>query len=159
MLRENALRCVRCEVIAFGLAVIAGCSGGPNPAGPSALTDAGTTAAGVTAAPPLFSQAGGSLTPADLLERGWTCFAPPVVPPLTACSHPHQGRPVAGNPPPADRPATYNLFRFDASGKFIGPVHLIRTDLYSGQICESTGAPYALIPQIGYYECAHPGGR
>jgi hypothetical protein len=103
--------------------------------------------------------AAAAFSPADLTERGWTCFQPPVLPVRIICSHPNQGLPVVGNPPPADRPATYNLFRFDAGGTFVGSVHLIRTDLYRGQPCEPSGDAYVLVPIIGYYECLHAVGR
>lgn len=165
MRRTTVCRRVGNRAIAFGLAgVVAGCSGTTSPAHPSAVSVETTRAADQTSLRPpstdIPQAAGGVLTPDDLTSRGWTCFEPVVVPPMIICSHPNQGRPAAGNPPPADRPATYNLFRFDkTTGAFIGPVHLIRTDLYNGQMCESTGQPYVLIPIIGYYECAHPGGR
>lgn len=33
---------------------------------------------------------------------------------------------------------------------------MIRTDLYEGQTCPSTGAAYTYLPHIGYYECFNP---
>jgi hypothetical protein len=117
-------------------------------------------------APSLVSEAGaaavttattGHPTPTDLASRGWTCFTPPV-PNRIVCSRPNQGRPTAGFPPPEDRPATFTFWLFNASGDFTGTELLIRTDLYSGQLCESTGAPYVFVPFIGYYECVHTPG-
>jgi hypothetical protein len=118
-------------------------------------------------APSLVTEAGGAAvttattghpTPTDLTSRGWTCFTPPV-PNRIVCSRPNQGFPTVGNPPPQDRPATFTFWLFDASGVFTGTELLIRTDLYKGQLCESTGAPYVFVPFIGYYECVHTPGR
>ena len=157
---------IRSQRFALTVAALAGvtaaCGGSPNAVRPSAAAAALPPAGGASARPAaavVASAAGGVLTPEDLTSRGWTCFQPPVVPLRTICSHPNQGLPVVGNPPPADRPATYNLFRFDETGAFVGSVHLIRTDLYHGQPCEPAGGPYVLVPIIGYYECVHPGGR
>jgi hypothetical protein len=104
------------------------------------------------------TQRAGQPTPDELRARGWTCFSPPI-PNRIVCSHPEQGVPVFGNPPPADRPATYSLWQFDGAGNFIGTEILIRTDLYHGQKCESTGQPYVFRPPIGYYECVHTTGK
>lgn len=117
---------------------------------PSLVSDAGVAAA--TAATT------GHPTPTELTARGWTCFTPPV-PNRIVCSHPNQGLPTGGNPPPEDRPATFTFWLFDAAGVFTGTELLIRTDLYKGQLCESTGAPYVFVPFIGYYECVHTPGR
>ena len=46
------------------------------------------------------------------------------------------------------------LLVFD-NGVFVGTSLLIRSDLYSGQPCRSTGGPYTFIGRIGYYECRH----
>ena len=116
----------------------------------SLVSDAG--AAAVTAATT------GQPTSTDLTSRGWTCFTPPV-PNRIVCSHPNQGFPTVGNPPPQDRPATFTFWVFDGSGAFTGTELLIRTDLYNGQRCESTGAPYSFVPVIGYYECIHTPGH
>jgi hypothetical protein len=64
---------------------------------------------------------------------------------------------LPGPPPPADRPPTFSLLVFD-NGVFIGTDLLIRSDLYRGQLCNATGAPYRFISRIGYYECLHPTG-
>lgn len=117
---------------------------------PSPASDAGAAAA--TAATT------GHPTPVELTSRGWTCFTPPV-PNRIVCSPPNQGRPAGGNPPPQDRPATFTFWLFNASSVFTGTELLIRTDLYNGQLCESTGAPYVFVPFIGYYECVHTPGR
>jgi hypothetical protein len=164
MLRETARRHFVIRAFAVGLAGVAtGCGDGGSPVHPSAPPTRSvapateTSPAPPTAAVPLSAAA--ALTPANLTERGWTCFQPPVQPVRTICSHPNQGLPVVGNPPPADRPATYNLWRFDENGQFVGPVFLIRTDLYNGQVCESSGESYVYVPIIGYYECVHPVSR
>jgi hypothetical protein len=69
------------------------------------------------------------------------------------CSRPNQGLPTIGNPPPDDRPSTFTFLVFDGSGLFVGTELLIRSDLYGGQLCESTGQPYIFRALIGYYEC------
>ena len=90
--------------------------------------------------------------PTELETHGWTCFQPPV-PNRIVCGRPNQGRPTIGNPPPEDRPATFTFLVFDGSGLFVGTELLIRTDLYNGQLCESTNQPYIFRALIGYYEC------
>ena len=157
MQKLPVFRSVGLVILAFGVgSVAAGCGGG-NPAQPSALgapaAPAVSIASGATGIP---SAAGGVLTPTDLTNRGWTCFQPPVVPIRIVCSRPNQGFPAI--PPPADRPASFTFLIFDEAGHFTGPEVLIRTDLYKGQICESTGEPYVFVPIIGYYECVHAGG-
>jgi hypothetical protein len=102
--------------------------------------------------------ANANVTPAKLTERGWTCRVPPV-PNRIVCSRPNQGFPTLGTPPPADRPASFTFMVFDANGTFTGTEILLRTDIYNGQTCESTGAPYAFRAPIGYYECVHTAGH
>jgi len=75
------------------------------------------------------------------------------------CSHPNQGLPPFADPPPADRPASFSFLIFDGTGSFVGTEVLLRTDLYKGQVCESTGQPYDFVEVIGYYECVHTAGR
>jgi hypothetical protein len=99
-----------------------------------------------------------SFTPADLVARGWTCVTPPT-PNRIVCSHPNQGFPTFGNPPPEDRPASYSLWMFDGAANFIGPYTLLRTDLYHGQPCDGTGQPWVLRAPVGYYECVHKVAR
>lgn len=96
--------------------------------------------------------------PTELASRGWNCFTPPV-PNRIVCSRPNQGFPTVGFPPPEDRPATFTFWLFDGTGSFTGTELLIRTDLYKGQLCESTRQPYVFVPFIGYYECIHTPGR
>ena len=95
-----------------------------------------------------------SATPEDFAARGWECRQSPV-PGRVACSHPNQGFPLV--PPPAERPATYQLKAWQ-DGAYAGTILLIRPDLYRGQSCESTGEPYIFRPVIGYYECLHTTG-
>jgi hypothetical protein len=93
------------------------------------------------------------VTPDQLVAAGWTCFLdPPAAPTRTACSDPGHGRPVPGD---QNAPPSYNFKLFNLDGSFIGTSHLIRADLYSGQPCPPTGAPYFLIAPIGYYRCEH----
>ena len=119
----HASRVRFCSAVTILVLVIAaiGCGENANPASPSALAGAGPVA--VTAA------ASAHPSPAALTSRGWSCFTPPVVPVRTVCSPPNQGFPTVSNPPPADRPATFTFWQFDASGLFSGTELLIRTDL------------------------------
>jgi hypothetical protein len=94
---------------------------------------------------------GAGLTPDQLTTAGWTCFRDPGAPRIV-CSDPGHGRPVPGDP---NAPPSYNFKAFTLDGAFIGTIHLIRADLYSGQPCPQTGAPYFFIPVIGYYRCEH----
>ena len=160
-------------VVVLGLSVAtAGCADNGSPLSPSVFEGgAAATAAKapseypVNAAFPVtpglasaLHRSGGSLSPTDLTNRGWTCFRPPVGDRIV-CSRPNQGFPTVAIPPPADRPATFTFFFFDAAGRFVGTELLIRTDLYNGQPCESTGEPYVFVPFIGYYECVHTVGE
>lgn len=97
----------------------------------------------------------GGLTPAELMERGWICRVTPVG--NTACSPPGRGLPVFGAP--EDRPPSYLVHVFDtATSEYLGFGRMIRTDLYKGQTCPSTGTAYTDLPHIGYYECFNPAG-
>ena len=91
------------------------------------------------------------LTPDQLSVAGWTCFPDPGAPRIV-CSDPGHGRPVPGDPNP---PPSYNFKLFSLDGTFIGTSHLIRSDLYQGEPCSQTGAPYFFIAIIGYYRCEH----
>ena len=118
----------------------------------------------------LLPTPGRPLTPTDLIARGWSCFTPPPFPTRTECSHPNQGFPPI--PPPADRPATFTLWRFE-NGQFVGTLLAIRPDLYCGAdvtdpagtctrnapLCGSTSQPYSFVPVIRYYTCLHTPGR
>ena len=141
-------------------AVIASCSDGASPARPSGVRPGISSPAAGPGVP----------TPAELTERGWTCFVPPPFPTRTVCSHPNQGLPPI--PPPPDRPETFNLWIYE-NGEFVGRNHLVRPDLYCGAdrsdpagtctrnapLCESTGEPYFFASVIGYYECLHTPGK
>jgi hypothetical protein len=140
--------------------IAVGCGDSGSPASPSGFERGG---AGAIAA-------GGPLTPTDLIAHGWSCFTPPPFPTRTECSHPNQGFPPI--PPPADRPATFTLWRFE-NGQFVGTLLAIRPDLYCGAdvtdpagtctrnapLCGSTGQPYSFVAVIGYYTCLHAPGR
>ena len=91
-----------------------------------------------------------------LESQGWDCRPSPINPNRVTCSHPNGPHPggLPGPPPPPDRPASISLLVFD-NGVFIGTNLLIRSDLYHGQPCHSTGNPYRFIARIGYYECLH----
>ena len=151
--------------VLLAAAIVSGCGGSPtSPTSPQAPTPTNTagTVAGTVAAnhdrphvaiiTAAHEVSAAHLNPTELETRGWTCFQPPV-PNRIVCGRPNQGRPTIGNPPPDDRPATFTFLVFDGSGLFVGTELLIRTDLYNGQPCESTGQPYILRALIGYYEC------
>ena len=119
--------------------------------GPSAVAAEGESGSGA-AAGRVTAQSGG-LTPAELMDRGWSCRVTPVG--STACSPPGRGLPVFGAP--EDRPPTYLVHVFNtATSEYLAFARMIRTDLYQGQTCPSTGAAYTNLPHIGYYECLHP---
>lgn len=134
-----------------GLAAV-GCNQSPAAPSPSAVQPG--AAETMSDSSPAFINKAASLSPADFAARGWDCRPAPTIPNRMTCSPPNQGHPLLlpGPPPPDDRPATFTLLVFD-SGVFIGTDLLIRSDLYHGQPCHSTGAPYRLIARIGYYEC------
>jgi hypothetical protein len=138
----------------FVIMLAAGCSGVPSAPSPTLPVASSTSlsAAAMADAP--------GLSPEHLQAIGWDCRPAPFNPTRTTCSHPNQPHPASfsGPPPPADRPASISLRVFD-NGVFAGTSVLIRSDLYSGQTCRSTGLPYTLIARIGYYECLHPQGR
>lgn len=143
-----------CHVLTFlGVAALAaGCGETASPSSPSAIGAVPGMESLVTSA------SGAELSPTDLEQRGWSCFPPPV-PDRIVCSRPNQGFPTIADPPPTDRPASFTFLVFDGNGRFVGTEVLIRTDLYKGQLCESTGQPYVFVPVIGYYECVHTAGR
>jgi len=95
----------------------------------------------------------GRPTPAELVEKGWSCRLAPNG--STACSPPGRGLPPF--PLAEDRPPSFHLWVFDTpTSELRGFSDMIRTDLYAGQPCAATGAPYTLLPHIGYYECFSP---
>jgi hypothetical protein len=163
--------------IVLGLSVVAaGCGDSGTPVSPSVFEGDGTGLAAALNALPVtpgltnLQGPGGPLTPADLIAHGWSCFTPPPFPTRTECSHPNQGFPAI--PPPADRPATFTLWRFE-NGQFVGTLLAIRPDLYCGAdvtdpagtctrnapLCGSTGQTYSFVPVIRYYTCLHTPGR
>ena len=94
----------------------------------------------------------------DVAARGWDCRPTPI-PNRVSCSAPNQMHPLLlpGPPGPGEGQPTFTLLIFD-NGVFVGTDLLIRSDLYRGQLCNATGAPYRFISRIGYYECLHPTG-
>lgn len=129
----------------------------PSPVGPSQFrTPAPTIIESVTAPDSRITTQAAGLAPEDLVARGWDCRPAPGFPTRLSCSAPNQVHPILipGPPPPEDRPATLQLLVFE-NGDFVGTTLLIRSDLYQGQECKSTDAPYRFIARIGYYECRH----
>lgn len=137
-----------------------GCSAAPTE--PGATAPAATSVSSIAAMPGLpvaVRQAvAAGLNPTQLAARGWTCRVPPPTPDRIVCSHPNQALPSPFTPV-ADRPAVFTLLVFNNAGAFLGTQIGLREDLYSGQVCESTGGPYIYRPVIGYYECLHTVGR
>ena len=124
--------------------------------GPSAVAAEGGTGSGSATGGAIAQAQSGGLTPAELVDRGWSCRVTPD-PTRTACSPPGRGLPVFGAP--EDRPPTYLVHVFNtATSEYLGFGRMIRTDLYQGQTCPSTGAAYTLLSHIGYYECFNPVG-
>jgi hypothetical protein len=123
--------------------------------GPSAVAAEGGTGSGAAPGGMTAEALSGGLTPIELIERGWSCRVTPDG--ETACSPPGRGLPVFGAP--EDRPPSYLVHLFDtATSGYLGFTRMIRTDLYEGQTCASTGVSYVDLPHIGYYSCFHPVG-
>jgi hypothetical protein len=127
---------------------IAGCAGPARPTDGGFGSNLALTAREYTGQP----------TPDELKARDWTCVVPPT-PNRIACLPPKQSFPVFGNPPPVNRPPGYLIWLFDGAGNFLGHEKLIRTDLYQGQPCESTGLEWGFRSGIGYYFCLITTGK
>lgn len=146
----------RVTVSLLAVAAIVASACGASPTRPTAAP----ASARQSAAAPAWTEglvsttAAAALTPADLLARGWTCRP---IPGGTGCSSPNQGFPSPGTPL-EDRPAVFTVLAFDPAGAFIGTATLLRADLYHGQQCESTQAPYTFFSFIGYYFCVRTAG-
>jgi len=136
-----------------GLACVMAMAACAGPARPDAATAMGSNGVSLT-----VKEFTGQPTPDELKARDWTCVVPPT-PNRIACSHPNQGFPVFGNPPPANRPAGFSIWLFDGAGNFLGIEKLIRTDLYHGQPCESTGLDWTFRSGVGYYACLLTTGK
>jgi hypothetical protein len=134
--------------------IATGCS--QSPAAPSSRTTAAAPIATGDASGPELTIDMASTSPEHLEARGWDCRTPPAFPNLVTCSNPHQLNPLGlpGPPPPEDRPPSISLLVFD-NGVFAGTTVLIRSDLYQGQRCRTTGGPYRELARIGYFECPH----
>ena len=153
--RGSARRAIRNRTaILFGVAALFVTACGVSPTRP---TSVGASTQPFNASPPaegMSAQAAAVLTPADLLARGWTCRP---IPGGTGCNSPNEGFP-SHDTPVEERPAVFTILTFDPAGAFIGPATLLRADLYHGQQCESTRAPYTFFPLIGYYFCVRTTG-
>ena len=172
-MQRHASRLRICLSLVLALTGLSACAESVNPVRPSLLSGTETAATAGMPAPALPGRAtfqlgsehtnaiaqasAGHRTPTDLTNRGWSCFEP--IPNRIVCSHPNQGFPTVGTPPPDDRPASFTFLVFDGTSRFVGTELLLRTDLYNGQRCESTGQPYDFVTVIGYYECIHTTGR
>ena len=150
-----------CRVRAGGLVALVtagalGTFGCAQPTSPSAQPTRQIEASNLTSAVAHITvENAAKVSPAELTANGWSCRTTPTGDRII-CSHPNQGFPVFGAP--ADRPANFTFLTFSLTGDFIGTEILIRSDLYNGQRCESTGLPYVLRAAVGYYECIHTVG-
>ena len=100
------------------------------------------------------SATAGAVTPAELQDRGWSCFAPPALPDTIVCGNPAHGLPAV--PADPDGPPSYSFLLFHLDGTFRSTVHMIRADLYRGQPCPQSGGGYVFNPLNGYYRCEVP---
>lgn len=144
---------------AAGVILALGCSAAPTEPGATASAAPPASSAGaIPGVPAALTQAiAAGLSPTELADRGWTCRVPPPTPDRIVCSHPNQELPSPFTPV-AERPVVFTVLVFDSTGAFLGTQIGMREDLYNGQVCESTGAPYIYRAAIGYYECLHTAG-
>jgi hypothetical protein len=153
------LRRVTVSLLAVAAIVASAC--GASPTQPTAAPASAQQSAAASAwTEGLVSAAAtAALTPADLVARGWTCRPIPLAAGVlgTGCSSPNQGFP-SPDTPLEDRRAVFTVLAFDPVGAFIGTATLLRADLYHGQQCESTQAPYTFFSFIGYYFCVRTAG-
>jgi hypothetical protein len=134
----------------FGVAALFAAACGASPTQPTSI--ASVTASGAMEGTSALNAS--ALTAADLLARGWSCRP---IPGGTGCVPPNQVVPSAALPP-EDRPAIVVVLSFAATGAFVGPATMVRSDHYNGQPCESTGAPYTFFALIDYYFCVRTAG-
>lgn len=148
----------------FGVAALFAAACGASPTQPTSIALVAASAAieepasiaSVTASGPegISALNKSALTAADLRARGWSCRP---IPGGTGCVPPNQVVPSAALPP-EDRPAIVVVLSFDATGAFVGPATMVRSDHYNGQACESTDAAYTFFSLIGYYFCVRTAG-
>ena len=72
------------------------------------------------------------VTPAQLINAGWTCIQPHLAPTLLLCAPTGKGLPpLPGTPGFAGRAPSYEFLVFEsATGAFLGTEHLLRPDIY-----------------------------
>ena len=72
------------------------------------------------------------MTPAQLMNAGWTCIQPRLFPTLLLCAPPGVGLPrLPRTPGFADRAPSYEFLVFEfATGAFLGTEHLLRPDIF-----------------------------
>ena len=97
----------------------------------TAVAVAATLAGGATLATAAPASADG-VTPAQLINAGWTCIQPHLNPASLLCAPPGQGLPpLPGTPGFADRAPSYEFLVFEfATTAFLGTEHLLRPDIY-----------------------------
>jgi len=119
------------------------------------------TIAAVLAVTVTPSSAGGSVTPDQLSQAGWTCIQPRADPTREICAPPGVGLPpLPGTPDFADRGPSYEFLVFEfATGEFIGTQHLLRPDIYlngTPPCPKQPGGEYIYIPRNDLWGCFRP---
>ena len=123
----------------------------------TAVAVAATLAGGATLATAAPASADG-VTPAQLINAGWTCIQPHLNPALLLCAPPGQGLPpLPGTPGFADRAPSYEFLVFEfATSAFLGTEHLLRPDIYQhGQppCPQQPGGQYLYNPRNDLWFC------
>jgi hypothetical protein len=119
---------------------------------------AATVAATLVVAAPATAE---GVTPAQLIEAGWSCRQAAADPTRLLCGNPGRGLPPRlGTPGFGDRHPSYELlvFRF-ATGEFIGVQKLLRPDIYSSgtpSCPQQPGGEYIYVPGIDLWGCFRP---
>jgi hypothetical protein len=103
------------------------------------------------------------VTPAQLMQAGWTCIQPRTNPTQLICAPPGVGLPpLPGTPGFADRLPSYHFLVFDfATGAFLGTSINLRPDIYeAGQPpCPTQpGGQFIYIPRNDTWFCFRPAG-
>jgi hypothetical protein len=98
------------------------------------------------------------VTPAQLINAGWTCIQPHNNPALMLCAPPGLGLPpLPGTPGFADRAPSYEFLVFEfATGAFLGTEHLLRPDIFehgTPPCPQQPGGQYLYNPRNDLWFC------
>ena len=98
------------------------------------------------------------VTPAQLINAGWTCIQPHLAPTLLLCAPPGKGLPpLPGTPGFANRAPSYEFLVFEfATGAFLGTEHLLRPDIYqhgTPPCPQQPGGQYLYNPRNDLWFC------